>query len=338
MARLYIAADEALVVLTVEHDRCRCELHLHQQKAQCVAVDPLRAERLICGTFGSGVWLSNNAGRSWRSVDGITHRKVLSVAVSRNERVRDRGVAYAGTEPSRIFRSEDGGESWQECPGLIELPSANEWSFPPRPDTHHVRWIHLDPHTEGQLFAAIEAGALVRSRDSGGHWKDRVAGGPIDTHQVATHLSVPGLLRSAAGDGYFESDDGGESWQKPEEGLRHRYLWSIAVDSGDPDNTLVSAAASPRHSHDKARAESFIYRRAANSVWRRVVDGLPDPTGRRSALLVAHPSEPATFFCVWEDDIFRSVDGGTSWAQLRVEWPQSFRMGEARGLAAAELE
>src|SRR5260221_601021 len=77
------------------------------------------------------------------------------------------GVIYAGTEPSAIFRSEDVGETWRECRGLIELPSAHEWSFPPRPETHHVRWIEPDPHTQGRLFAAIEAGALIRSPDAG---------------------------------------------------------------------------------------------------------------------------------------------------------------------------
>jgi hypothetical protein len=57
-------------------------------------------------------------------------------------------------------------------------------------------------------------------------------------------------LYSAAGDGYFESRDGGETWQRFEEGLRHRYLWSIAVDTADADKIVVSAASSAEtHSH-----------------------------------------------------------------------------------------
>ncbi|HWC16283.1 MAG TPA: hypothetical protein VG498_04685 [Terriglobales bacterium] len=43
-------------------------------------------------------------------------------------------------------------------------------------------------------------------------------------------------LYSAAGDGYFESRDGGDTWQRFEKGLQHRYLWSIAIDSADADN------------------------------------------------------------------------------------------------------
>ena len=61
---------------------------------------------------------------------------VFSVAVSAAD-----GAVYAGTEPSRLFRSRDGGESWEELVALQEIPSRPDWSFPPRPWTSHVRWI-----------------------------------------------------------------------------------------------------------------------------------------------------------------------------------------------------
>ena len=51
------------------------------------------------------------------------------------------GAVYAGTEPSALYRSDDGGETWHELESLLELPSRPTWSFPPRPWTSHVRWI-----------------------------------------------------------------------------------------------------------------------------------------------------------------------------------------------------
>jgi hypothetical protein len=51
---------------------------------------------------------------------------VFSVAVSAAE-----GAVYAGTEPSALFRSDDGGETWRELTALLELPSRPTWSFPP---------------------------------------------------------------------------------------------------------------------------------------------------------------------------------------------------------------
>ena len=73
------------------------------------------------------------------------------------------GAVYAGTEPSRLFRSDDSGESWRELDALLELPSRPTWSFPPRPWTWHVRWIAPSPHDAGLLLVGIELGGLMRS-------------------------------------------------------------------------------------------------------------------------------------------------------------------------------
>jgi hypothetical protein len=338
MTKLYFAVDDALVVLSTEGDHARCDCHLEGKAVGCVTVDPLCPQLVYCGTLGSGLWRSDNGGQSWRPAGkGIPHSRVQSVTVSRSERVKNRGIAYAGTEPSAIFRSEDACQTWDECGGLTTLPSASEWSFPPRPETHHVRWIEADPHVQGRLFVAVEAGALIRSRDSGTTWQDRTAHGPRDSHQLSIHLSAPERLYSAAGDGYFESRDGGDTWQRFEKGLRHRYLWSIAVDSADADNIILSAAASPWHSHSEP-AESHLYRRVANSPWQELRHGLPKPAGRHSAVLAAHPSEPGTFFAAWERDVFRSVDGGANWHRLDITWPENRRVNEVCSLAVAETE
>jgi photosystem II stability/assembly factor-like uncharacterized protein len=338
MTKLYFATYDALVVITTEGDHARCGLHLEGNHIGCVAVDPLCPQLMYCGTLGSGLWRSDDAGESWRPAGkGVRHSKVQSVTVSRTERVKGRGIVYAGTEPSAIFRSDDAGESWRECGSLTGLPSAREWSFPPRPETHHVRWIQPDPHVQGRLFVAVEAGALVRSLDSGTTWQDRTVDGPRDTHQLLIHPSAPGRLYSAAGDGYFESRDGGDTWQRFEEGLRHRYLWSIAVDTADKDNIILSAAASARHSHYEP-AESYLYRRTAGSQWQQLHDGLPEPAGRRTAVLAAHPSQPGTFFAVWERDVFLSVNDGVSWRHLDVPWPEDLRVNELCALAVAETD
>ena len=153
---------------------------------------------------------------------------------------------YAGTEPSAVFRSDTGGDGWVDLAGLRALPSAGTWSFPPRPHTHHVRWIEADVRVADRVFVAIEAGALVRTFDGGRTWRDRVRGGPYDTHTAVTHPLAPGRVYSAAGDGYFESTDAGGSWRSPQDGLKHRYLVGVAVDPADPDTMIVSATDGPR--------------------------------------------------------------------------------------------
>lgn len=65
----------------------------------------------------------------------------------------DEAVVYAGIDPTALWRSEDGGEHWEELPALLDLPSAPTWSYPPRPDTSHVGWITLDPAASSPLRA-----------------------------------------------------------------------------------------------------------------------------------------------------------------------------------------
>ena len=203
MLTLFVATEQGLLIArhvldwTVEH-------HLQEHSAECVAIDPLAPSRVYCGTLGRGVWRSDDGGRSWEPAgSGVTHPAVMSIAVSATESEGGAGVVYAGTEPSGVFRSADGGASWIESAGLLALPSKAEWSFPPRPDTHHVRWLEPDPVATGRLYVAIEAGALLRTPDGGRTWDDRVPGGPYDTHTAATHRLAPDRVYSAAGDGYF---------------------------------------------------------------------------------------------------------------------------------------
>ena len=94
----------------------------------------------------------------------------MSVAVSQPHLKRENNgfnTVYVGTEPTALYRSDDGGESWEKMSALNNLKSSTSWSFPPRPWTSHVRWIESDKTKPGYVYAAIEAGALVQSHDGG---------------------------------------------------------------------------------------------------------------------------------------------------------------------------
>jgi hypothetical protein len=100
----------------------------------------------------------------------------MSLAVSDSTDTTGPEIVFAGTEPSAIFASDDACKAWHQLPTFLNLPSAAEWSFPPRPETHHVRYILPDPHIRSRLHVAIEAGALLRSEDGGKTWRDRISG------------------------------------------------------------------------------------------------------------------------------------------------------------------
>ena len=315
MARIYIGTTGGLLMLN-EGDPHAPTAHFEGSTIESIALDPGTPGRVYVGLYSGqemrgqhdrvtanglrGLWRSDDEGETWHECTaGLPHAAITSLAV-RSELGRF-GAVYAGSEPSTLFVSHDGGTTWQPTGDLTLVPSSSTWAFPPRPHTHHVRWIEVDPLQGERLYLCIEAGALIQSHDGGATWLDRVPGSPLDTHTLATHPRAPGRLYAAAGDGfmqpgdgYAESDDYGETWRRIGDGLEHHYLYGLAVDTIDPETMLVSAAASPFAAHDPGNAESYVYRREACGPWRRAMDGLPDARGMTAPVLRAHPTRAGT--------------------------------------------
>lgn len=324
MTQITVAYDGALAVLRQKNGRWVPEFALTGKDCQCLAADPHRDGRLYCGTFQEGLWFSDDAGASWRpSPTALDHPAVMSVAVSPLETDGKHGVVWAGTEPSALYRSEDGGDTWQECSALQDLPSKPSWSFPPRPWTHHVRWVEPDANDADRIFAGIELGGVMRSLDRGKTWEDRKPGSQHDCHTLRTHPLAPGAVYEAAGGGFAESHDGGDTWSGMDEGLRHHYLWGLAADPANPDILVLSASPGARAAHDDQQAQAQLHRRAGDGPWQPLQEGLPSPDGTRAYTLATNRIEPGTFYAATRQNIFRSVDAGLTWRQLDVAWPDN---------------
>ncbi|MDN5846890.1 MAG: hypothetical protein L0H53_11520 [Candidatus Nitrosocosmicus sp.] len=200
------------------------------------------------------------------------------------------------------------------------MPSSTTWSFPPRPWTHHVRWIEPYVNSENYVFAAIEAGALIKSIDGGKSWIDKSKDGSYDTPTLRTHKNVPRRLYSAAGDGYFESLDYENTWERMVEGLGlHTYLYCMAVNHNDPQIIIVSAASNAWKSHDIQELEIFVYRHDSDEKrdeWILSTKGLPEPKGTVISILKSNLNIVDEFYCLNNRGIFCSTDSGGSWTSL----------------------
>jgi photosystem II stability/assembly factor-like uncharacterized protein len=340
MTRLMVGMRDSVLVIESSNTGWNSRESLKGTQPQSIAFDPLNSGRVYCATFGNGLWRSDDNGETWSNIgkDVISSPYVMSVAVSSLKSDNGFNKVYSGTEPSAVYTSSDGGDTWKRMKTLDDLPSSKSWSFPPRPWTHHVRWIEPDANNPDFVFAAIEAGALVQSHDGGKTWIDRNRQGPYDTHTLATHSKAPRRLYSSAGDGYYESYDYGETWTRPMENLRHGYLFGIAVDSGNPEAVIVSASNGPSRSYVAENAETFVYRRDASNSngWKTVTNGLPEPKGSTMMSFTSNTKTPGEFYGVNNRGLFLSTDAGNSWKRLDTFWPREYLQQWAWAIAINE--
>lgn len=332
MNRLYVAMSDQLAIFDRTDKSWSVERSNLGDRLECVAVSPADPNRVYCGTFNQGLQRSRDGGTTFERIgnETIEPEAITSLVIDPG----DPATILVGTEPSAIYRSTDGGDSWSEIDGLANVSSAEQWSFPPRPHTHHVRWLAIAPDDPDRWYVGIEAGAFLFTPDGGKTWIDRPTGSRRDNHWILTHPEAPNRVYAAAGDGYAESHDGGETWEHPQEGLGHRYVWGLTVDPGDPEIRVVSAASGAHRAHRAQKAESYIYRREGDAPWKRV-GGLPTGKGVVRAVFAAGCT-PGSIVAVSNRGIFGSEDTGKSWQRLDVEWPDRYESDVPRGVATVE--
>jgi hypothetical protein len=309
---VFVCTRGGLVRLRRDGRSWTAESALEEVGAQCVAAD---GARVLVGTRGRGALLSVDAGATWEQVE-LPERDVFSVAISRAD-----GALYAGTEPSRLFVARDSG-TWAELEALQDIPSRAQWSFPPRPWTHHVRWIAPDPHRAERLLVGIELGGLMYSDDGGATFSDHRPGAKLDAHSLAWHPRVEGRAYQAAGDGAAWSHDGGRTWEPADTGRDLGYCWAVAVDPADPERWYVSAAAGPLAAHSGDGARGRLYR--WNEGWKMLAlppDSMPYALATTDGELLAGMADGR---------ILRSGDRGKSWHEVGV------RFDSITAIAAAE--
>jgi len=171
----------------------------------------------------------------------------------------------------------------------------------------------------GAQTVGTKVGSIAATTSDGGRTWAQTSADP-DPHTLRIHPTQPNRVYEGGGVSYCDSRDGGASWRRDLEGIPDeiRYFYSLAVDSGDPANVLLSGSRDPFSGHaviPEMPVWSSLYRHKLDLGFEEITDGLPPRDETAMGTLAA--GDAGEFVYVTEPgDIYRSTDGGRSFATV----------------------
>ncbi|WP_425422642.1 LamG-like jellyroll fold domain-containing protein [Phaeodactylibacter xiamenensis] len=202
---------------------------------------------LYCGTESGGVFRSDNSGQTWAHVSANTMmNNVRIVRIDPN----NASVVYAG-DWERLYRTTDGGESWEIILDAADLPQA----------ALGVNAIAVSP-ANGQRILVGGVGGLWLTEDEGANWSHLTGASVYDIEFKPDDPQVLYLVRNHGTEPrciFEKSEDGGQSWTVKAEGWYNPDQSSpflndggakIAVSPLDPDLVVAGLIGNSKAGDD----------------------------------------------------------------------------------------
>ena len=303
------------------------------------------------GWFGQVIQRSDDGGATWEAAgnefvyegvpgthqwyDGSQHPWEFKRVWYLEPSPGDPDTVYAGVEDAALFRSSDGGTTWQELPALR---SAKGQLWQPGAGGMCLHKIVLDPADPGRIFTAISAAGAFRSLDGGQSWKpinrglhsewelpDAEAEVGHCVHSIAMHPTRPNVLFMQKHWDVLRSDDGGDLWYEISGNLPSDFGFPIAVHAHEPDTVYVIPIKSDSE-HYPPEGKLRVYRsRTGGNEWQALTRGLPQENCYvnvlRSALAVDTLDPCGVYFGTTGGQVYASADSGDSWAPIVRDLP-----------------
>ncbi|MGI9004870.1 MAG: WD40/YVTN/BNR-like repeat-containing protein [Streptosporangiaceae bacterium] len=303
------------------------------------------------GWSGQVIQRSDDGGASWEPMgnqfaydgtpgthqwyDGTPHPWEFARVWHLEPSLTDSDVVYAGVEDAGLFRSDDGGQNWQELPAMRGHETGSSWQ--PGAGGMCLHTILLDQSAPGRMFAAISAAGAFRSDDAGQSWRPINRGlqseGIPDpdaevghcVHRLAMHPSRPEVLFMQKHWDVMRSDNAGESWREVSGNLPSDCGFPIDVHAHEPDTVYVVPITSDAE-HFSPDGKLRVYRsRTGGDDWEPLMTGLPQEhcyvNVLRDAMAVDSLDSCGVYFGTTGGQIYVSPDSGDHWAPIVRDLP-----------------
>lgn len=235
---------------------------------------------LYAGIEPAGMFVSKDAGRSWREVESLHTHPTASTWQAAGGALALHSIHVDPREPRRlycalsaggVYRSDDGGESWTPINRGVRA------DFLPTPYP--------------------EAGQCV--------------------HKLRLHPARPDRLYQQNHCGTYRSDDQGETWIEITDGLPSDFGYALALDPNDPDTVFVIPEESS-HMRTTCGGRITVYRSSdAGARWVPMTRGLPQAHAYVTILREAMDTDAldpcGVYFGTSSGHLFASRDRGDRW-------------------------
>ncbi|MQF69518.1 hypothetical protein FIM12_04200 [SAR202 cluster bacterium AD-804-J14_MRT_500m] len=273
-----------------------------------ITIDPEDPATIYVGTQ-NGAYISYDRGDSWKQLD-LPGESVPIWSV--NFHPTNPKIIFAGGEDARLWRSKDSGKSWNIIRIDVIYPSV---TTSPKLKSKRILDVAVDSNLPNEIYASIEVGGVIRSRDNGDTWEGISEGyyhndDPVDCHGVLVSSAHPRHVSVISRAGLYRSEDGGDHWSWgniKRIGTSGTYSRVIREVPGDPSTLYLGTGPQFRGDHGEL-LRSHDY----GSSWELVDMGIvPNCTLFGVSI---NPRDPSQIYCATRHaQVLGSHDGGDTW-------------------------
>ncbi len=356
--RVLVGTKKGAFVLTSDGKRKNWEVagpHFAGWEMYHLKGSPVDPNRIYAsqtsGWFGQKIQRSNDGGKTWEPVgdkfayegevgthkwyDGTQHPWEFKRIWHLEPSLTDPDTVYAGAEDAAMFKTTDGGQTWQELPGLRKV-KGGLWQ--PGAGGMGLHTILLDPKNPKRIYIAISAAGAFRTDDGGETWKaiNRGLVSPYElpdpdaevghcVHRIALHPSRPGVLFMQKHWDVMRSDNAGDQWSEVSGNLPTDFGFPIDVHAHEPETIYVVPIKSDSE-HFPIDGKLRVYRsRSGGNDWEPLTQGLPQENCYvnilRDAMSVDTLDECGIYFGTTGGQVYASADSGDTWAPIVRDLP-----------------
>ena len=356
--RVLIGTRKGAFILTSDERREEWSIdgpHFGGWEVYHVKGSPVNPDRLYAsqsmGWFGQVIQRSDDGGQSWEPVnnefayegdpgthqwyDGTQHPWEFTRVWHLEPSPSEAETVYAGVEDAALFKSTDGGQSWQELPGLRDV-KGHLWQ--PGAGGMCLHTILLDPNNADRIVVAISAAGAFRSDDGGQTWRainNGLNSGEIPdpdaevghcVHNLAMHPSQPDTLFMQKHWDVMRSDNAGDAWHEVSGNLPSDFGFPIAVHAHEPETIYVVPIKSDSE-HYPPEGKLRVYRsRTGGHEWEALTNGLPQENCYvdilRDAIAVDTLDSCGLYFGTTDGKVYASADSGDTWKPIISNLPR----------------